>query len=259
RLGRGRNNNNRARNDNSESDYIPKELFDNLNYKQRKWMLDGRHMASKRQISGTTAAAGRETDEEESEADESSASSRFGREGKDRSLQNNKKQRSQKSFTSTTRRMAATRTHRFDSPSDYALRARSECDSRADTVCAGASFKLLELTEKVCDVGGFHESFKNLKVVPIATTATAYDHGEMQETLILVFNQSLYFGNTMEHSLLSPNQLRSNGLVVDSCPRQFSNGKSMHGIYIGEEDISLPFQMHAVFHICQLAYLLMMS
>ncbi|MGH7954974.1 MAG: hypothetical protein ACREOZ_03350, partial [Gloeomargaritales cyanobacterium] len=72
----------------------------------------------------------------------------------------------------------------------------------------------------------------------------AYDHGDLQETIILVFHQSLYFGKTMEHSLLCPNQLRAHGTVVDSCPRQYSDGKSMHGLYCPDEDLFLPFTMH---------------
>jgi hypothetical protein len=28
---------------------------------------------------------------------------------------------------------------------------------------------------------------------------------------------------------------------VDTCPKQFSGGKSMHGIYVPDEDIFIPF------------------
>ena len=48
----------------------------------------------------------------------------------------------------------------------------------------------------------------------------------------------------MEHSLLSPNQLWVNGLVVDTCPRQFSMGESIHGIFDPTEDIYFQFWMH---------------
>jgi hypothetical protein len=44
----------------------------------------------------------------------------------------------------------------------------------------------------------------------------------------------------MEESLLNPNQMRSHhGVVVDTCPKQFSNGKLMHGIYVTKDDLFL--------------------
>ena len=94
------------------------------------------------------------------------------------------------------------------------------------------------------DVLGFHDSLESMMRVPIGTSATAYDHSDLQETIILIFPQSLYFGNSMEHSLISPNQLQQNGLVVDTCPWQFLAGESMHGIYDPTEELYLEFQMH---------------
>ena len=126
---------------------------------------------------------------------------------------------------------------------DYSLRARAEMDSRADTICAGATFVLLEDTRKICDVGGFHESMPSIKGVPVGTCATAYDHPDLQETLILCFPQSLYFGNQMEHSLINPNQLRDFGIRVDSTPKQY-DPNSNHAIMIPEEDIVIPLKLH---------------
>ena len=43
--------------------------------------------------------------------------------------------------------------------------------------------------------------------------------------------------------LINPNQVRDNGLTVDCCPQEYDKS-SLHAIYIPEEDINLPFQMH---------------
>jgi len=48
----------------------------------------------------------------------------------------------------------------------------------------------------------------------------------------------------MEDSLIYPNQIWANGLVVDTWPKQFSNGKSMHGIYNPDDNFFLLFCMH---------------
>jgi len=52
------------------------------------------------------------------------------------------------------------------------------------------------------------------------------------------------FGSQMEESLINANQLQANGLIVDTCPKQYSGGKSFHGIYHEEEDMLIPFCMH---------------
>ena len=42
--------------------------------------------------------------------------------------------------------------------------------------------------------------------VPIVTSATAYDDPISKKMFILLFNESLYYGNHMDHSLFNPNQ-----------------------------------------------------
>ena len=128
-------------------------------------------------------------------------------------------------------------------PTNYAFRGRAEIDTRADTTCAGAAFALIETTGKECDVTGFHDNMAPLKNIPIATCATAYDHLELQETVILLFHEALYFGKEMEHSLINPNQIRENGITVDCCPCQYDKS-SIHGIYVPSEDITFPFRLH---------------
>ena len=125
----------------------------------------------------------------------------------------------------------------FAEPSDFNKRLRMEVDSQADTMCARSAFQLLEVTDQETDVSGFHNSLRTMLHVPIRTSAMVYDHLGLQEMVILIFPQSLYFGKSMEHSLLSPNQLHVNGLVVDICPRQFSTGESIHGIFDPMEDL----------------------
>jgi hypothetical protein len=44
-------------------------------------------------------------------------------------------------------------------------------------------------------------------------------------------NQALYYGDRLKHTLLNPNQLRSNGLKVEDVPRQFDK-RSTHSIII---------------------------
>ena len=131
----------------------------------------------------------------------------------------------------------------FKLPTDYAARKRCEIDTRADTFCAGQTFILQEPTGLVVDVGGFHPSLPIMKDIPIGLAATAYDL-PTGETIILGVHQALFFGASMEHSLCQPNQLREYGIIVDDCPKQYSNGKTLHGLLFPDDNLHIPFKLH---------------
>jgi hypothetical protein len=85
-----------------------------------------------------------------------------------------------------------------------------------------------------------------MKNIPIGTVVTAIDLAHLQDMVILVFHEALYFGKGLKESLINPNQLRHNGIVVDTCPKQFTSGKSMHGLVVPEEDLYIPLKLHGV-------------
>ena len=79
---------------------------------------------------------------------------------------------------------------------DDNLFTKALIDKMADTVCAGASFKLIGTENKVVDVEGFHEVLGKMKDMIIGTTIMAIDLED--EIIITSFPQSLYFGASME-------------------------------------------------------------
>ena len=50
--------------------------------------------------------------------------------------------------------------------------------------------------------------------VPIVSGATAWDDPVTGQTYILVINESLYYGNKMDHSLINPNPIRAHGIPL---------------------------------------------
>ena len=123
--------------------------------------------------------------------------------------------------------------------------SRAEIDTRADTICAGKASRVIEYTDQVCDVSPFTSEYEPMRNIPVAKTATAYDHPYDHETYILVTVQSLHFGEKLENTLLCPNQMRSHGIEVDDVPRHLSvDGKSSHSIYIPADDVRLPLLLH---------------
>ncbi len=77
---------------------------------------------------------------------------------------------------------------------------------------------------------------------------TAYDGPNMGKTLILIINQSLYFGDSLSVTLLNPNQMQENGLEVDDVPKHLARDptKATHSIYIPKQNIRLPLSICGV-------------
>ena len=117
-------------------------------------------------------------------------------------------------------------------------------DSHADTSCAGRHVRILEQIDGIqCTVKPFNDSYKPMENVKIINGALAYDddHGN---TFILLLNQAMDFTATMENSLLSVNQSRYNGVVIDDVPKHLDyNGHSNQEIYFPENDVRIPLDM----------------
>lgn len=90
----------------------------------------------------------------------------------------------------------------------------NECDTDADTCCLGKNFMVYKYTQRTADVYAYDKSLTPATNIPIVTGATAKDDETTGETYILLFNESLYYGTKMDHSLFNPNQLRKFGVPV---------------------------------------------
>ena len=90
----------------------------------------------------------------------------------------------------------------------------NECDTDADTCCLGKNFIIYKYTQRTADVYAYDKSYTPATNIPIVTGATAYDDDVSGRTYILLFNESLYYGTRMDHSLFNPNQLRKFGVPV---------------------------------------------
>lgn len=119
------------------------------------------------------------------------------------------------------------------------IEARCELDTRADTCCAGINCKPLFFTGQQCEVQGFYDGFTPVPNVPVATVATVWSDPLTGEGYVLIIHEALYFGDTMDHSLINPNQLRQHGVVVNDNPYEVDPTKSM-GIRVDDVGI-IPF------------------
>jgi hypothetical protein len=121
---------------------------------------------------------------------------------------------------------------------------RCEMDSHADTCVAGSNCVILEYTGRTAEVEPYSPDYPS-KQVPIATVATAYDCPTSGATYVLIINEALYFGDSLSFSLLSPNQLRDNDVLVDERHRQHARD-SIFGIHVPCVPLKIPFTLEGV-------------
>ena len=96
------------------------------------------------------------------------------RSGGDSTMSSTSRPRSIGQIVSSNRRSRViAATNNITHSDDYGLRARADIDTKADTVCAGATFKLHEDTGKIVDVFGFHDSLGSMKNIAVGTSITA--------------------------------------------------------------------------------------
>jgi len=137
---------------------------------------------------------------------------------------------------------------KVDSSKDGIAYGRIELDSHADTTCVGKNFRVISFTDRVCEVSPYHPDYNAISNVPIVQAATAYDDPNSGETFILVFHECLFLGDALQNTLMNPNQVRANGIVVDDIPKHLSPNPqhATHSIYVPKEDLRIPLQLRGV-------------
>lgn len=115
--------------------------------------------------------------------------------------------------------------------------ANCKLDTHADTCVAGPKFQVDELTGEYCDVAPFSNEYKPMQDVPIVNASMAFTN-DAGTTVILRFNQVLWYGTKLNVSLINPNQIRHYGLAVSDDP---TDKDRFFGITT--EDIEIPFEM----------------
>ena len=95
---------------------------------------------------------------------------------------------------------------------------RIELDSHADTVVLGSNAVVLHYTGNECEVSPYFDEYEAISNVPVVRGATLWTDQNDNQGYILVFNEALWMGDTLPHSLINPNQLRAYGMLVQDNP-----------------------------------------
>ena len=95
---------------------------------------------------------------------------------------------------------------------------RCDLDSHTDTIVAGSNFVILRYTGKECNINPYRDDYESVSNIPILHAAMVWQSTHTGQTYILVFNDSLWMGNHMNHILMNPNRLRYCGIKVQDNP-----------------------------------------
>ena len=95
---------------------------------------------------------------------------------------------------------------------------RIELDSHADTIVLRANCIILSHTGQSCEVMPYSDTYDAITDVPVVTGATLWTSPHNGDEFILVFNEALWMGNTLQHTLVNPNQLQAYGTTLQDNP-----------------------------------------
>ena len=118
-------------------------------------------------------------------------------------------------LTTSSRRISSSKT--FVSVKSI-TNAKCELDSHADTTVADANRIILSYNGIEYDVTSYCDDYEPIKNISLVTAATVWQSKSTGETFILVFNEELWMGNSMQLSLINPNQSRYYGVQVQDNP-----------------------------------------
>ena len=93
-----------------------------------------------------------------------------------------------------------------------------ELDAHADTTVLGSNCVVLSYMGKECEVSPYSSQYEAVQNVPVVTGATVRTNAADGTAYLLIFHESLWMGDKLDHSLVNPNQLQAYGVSVQDNP-----------------------------------------
>ena len=103
-------------------------------------------------------------------------------------------------------------------PPSFPSEGHIELHSHADTIVLGANCVILSHTGQSWEVTPYSDTYDEITDVPVVTGATLWTSPHDGDEYILIFNKALWMGNTLQHTLVNPNQLRAYGTTIQDNP-----------------------------------------
>jgi hypothetical protein len=120
-----------------------------------------------------------------------------------------------------------------------AHQSSNEMDSHADTCCLGKNFVPLYYRGEVCNVHAYSDELEAIKDVQIGAGATFWTDPNTGARHILEIHQAMMFTDSLELSLLNPNQIRYEGHSL--CDDPWDKHRSL-GLMCRDNPVFIPFE-----------------
>ena len=91
-------------------------------------------------------------------------------------------------------------------------------DTHADTTVLGSNCVVLSYTGNECEVSPYSSQYEVVRNIPVVTGATVWTNAADGMAYLLIFHESLWMGDKLDHTLVNPNQLRAYGVTVQDNP-----------------------------------------
>ena len=82
----------------------------------------------------------------------------------------------------------------------------------------GSNCVVLSYTGKECEVSPYSSEYEAVPNVPVVTGATVWTNNTDGMAYLLIFHESLWMGDKLDHTLVNPNQLRTYGVSIQDNP-----------------------------------------
>ena len=93
-----------------------------------------------------------------------------------------------------------------------------ELDMHADTTVLDSNCVVLLYKAKECEVSPYSSEYKAVWNIPVVTGATVWTNPTDGMAYLLIFHESLWMGDKLDHTLVNPNQLWAYGVSVQDNP-----------------------------------------
>ena len=98
------------------------------------------------------------------------------------------------------------------------LHGHIKFDTHADTTVLGLNCVVLSYTGKECEVSPYSSQNEAVWNIPVVTGATVWTNATDGTAYLLIFHESLWMGDKLDHTLVNPNQLRAYSVSIQDNP-----------------------------------------
>ena len=93
-----------------------------------------------------------------------------------------------------------------------------ELDTHADMTVLGSNCVVLSYTGKECELSPYSSEYEGVRNIPVVTGAMVWTNAMDGTAYLMIFHESLWMGDKLDHTLVNPDQLQAYGVSIQDNP-----------------------------------------